>query len=58
MYRVVVSFSGQIVGRKSEIINIKDKSIANDLLRAGYIEKVSSSSSPTKPNKQTKKKKK
>lgn len=40
MYKALRSFSGLVNMTKNEIKEIKDKAIAEDLLRAGYIEKV------------------
>ena len=38
MFIVLKSFSGKISGSKGHIIEIKDKAIITDLLKAGYIE--------------------
>lgn len=40
MYKALRSFSGLINMTKNEIKEIKDAAIVQDLLRAGYIEKV------------------
>jgi hypothetical protein len=40
MYRALVTFSGVISMRKGEVRAISDSAIADDLLRAGYVEKV------------------
>lgn len=40
MYRAKVSFSGIISMAEGEIKNITDNAVANDLLKAGYIEEV------------------
>lgn len=47
MYRAKVGFSGLISMKKNEVKEIKDKKIAKDLLKAGYIEEVK----PTKSEK-------
>lgn len=38
MYIVRQNFSGIVAGSEGQVIDIKDKAIANDLLNAGYIE--------------------
>ena len=38
MYKALRSFVGTISAGKSQIIDIKDKAVAEDLLKAGYIE--------------------
>lgn len=43
MFRALVSFSGIISMFKDEVIEIKDKKIAKDLLDAGYITAVDKS---------------
>lgn len=40
MYKALVSFSGLISMMEGEIREISDPSIAEDLVRAGYVEKV------------------
>ena len=40
MYKALKSFCGIVTMYKGEIKEIKDKEIVNDLLKAGYIEKV------------------
>lgn len=40
MYRAKVSFSGIISMAEGEVKNITDEAVANDLLKAGYIEEV------------------
>ena len=47
MYRALVSFSGIVSMAMGEVREIPDSSIADDLLRAGYIMKVE----PEKPEK-------
>jgi len=42
MYIVIKGFSGQVSGRKDEIIELKDKAVIKELLRAGYIAEYSS----------------
>jgi len=41
MFTVIKSFSGVVSGSKGHVIEIKDKAIINDLLKAGYIEEYS-----------------
>ena len=41
MFTVLKSFSGKVSGSKGHIIELKDKTIINDLLKAGYIEEYS-----------------
>lgn len=55
-YKALKSFSGLVSMKKGDIKEIKDQEIANDLLRAGYIEEVGgekpkSSKSSVKPAK-------
>lgn len=38
MFTVLKSFSGKVSGSKGHVIEIKDKAIITDLLKAGYIE--------------------
>ena len=40
MYKALISFSGIVSMAGGEVREISDLSIAEDLLRAGYIEKV------------------
>lgn len=40
VYRALVSFSGKITMAMGEVRVITDKSIVNDLLKAGYIEEL------------------
>ena len=40
MYRALKSFSGRIAMAKGQVKDIKDKAIAEDLLKVGYIEEV------------------
>lgn len=40
MYKALVGFSGKITMSKGEVMDIKDKELAVDLIRAGYIEPV------------------
>lgn len=40
MYKALRSFVGTISAGKSQIIEIKDKAVAEDLLKAGYIEEI------------------
>lgn len=39
-YEVLVNFAGKKSGHVGQIITITDKSIADDLLKAGYIKTV------------------
>ena len=41
MFTVLKSFSGKVSGSKGHVIEIKDKAIISDLLKAGYIEEYS-----------------
>ena len=38
MFTVLKSFSGKVSGSKGHVIELKDKAIISDLLKAGYIE--------------------
>ena len=38
MFKVLKSFSGKVSGSKGHVIELKDKAIISDLLKAGYIE--------------------
>lgn len=40
MYKALKSFGGKISMKKGEVKDINDEDIANDLLNAGYIEKI------------------
>lgn len=40
MYKALVSFSGIISMAKGEVRDIPDRSVAEDLLKAGYIEET------------------
>lgn len=40
LYKALVSFSGVVSMAMGDIKEIKDESIANDLLKSGYIEEV------------------
>lgn len=39
-YTVLTSFSGLVRGTKGGVVDITDPGIAEDLLRAGYIEEI------------------
>lgn len=39
-YKALVSFAGVVSASAGQVINIDDKAIAADLLRAGYVEQV------------------
>lgn len=39
-YRALIGFSGLVSMSKGEVKEIKDKYIADDLLKAGYIEPI------------------
>ena len=41
MFTVIKSFSGVVSGSKGHVIELKDKAIISDLLKAGYIEEYS-----------------
>lgn len=45
MYRAKIGFSGNIIMKKNEVREIKDKKLVNDLIQAGYIEEYKSSTS-------------
>lgn len=47
-YRALTSFCGQISMAMDEVREISDKSIAQDLLKAGYIEEVKAEKKPAK----------
>ena len=51
-YRAKIGFSGLVSMSKGEVKEISDKYVADDLLRAGYIEPMESE----KPSKKTSKK--
>ena len=51
-YKALVSFAGKVSMYEGEVKEIVDKDIADDLLKAGYIEKLKT------PAKQTRQKKK
>ena len=53
MYRAKISFVGKVVGVKGHNIEINDKNIVTDLLKAGYIEEIKDKPT-TKPNKKAK----
>ena len=55
MYKATISFSGIISMAMDEIREIPDEEIANDLLRAGYIVKVTDE--PAEQPKKTSRKK-
>jgi len=59
MYIVTKSFSGVVSGTKGKVIELKDKKIIKELLRAGYIEeynaKTQSSNELKKENEALKK---
>jgi len=40
MYKALRSFSGKVSMHKDEIKEIKDETVANDLVDAGYIVKI------------------
>ena len=41
MFTLLKSFSGKVSGSKGHVIELKDKAIISDLLKAGYIEEYS-----------------
>jgi hypothetical protein len=41
MYKALISFTGLVSMAKGDVREISDISLANDLLKAGYIEEVS-----------------
>lgn len=48
-YRVLVSYGGQVSATAGEVIDYKNKSIINDLLKAGYIEEAKEAKAGAKP---------
>lgn len=52
MYKALISFTGLVSMTKGDVREISDISLANDLLKAGYIEEVKE----TSPKKETVKK--
>ena len=40
MFKALKSFCGKVSMKKGEVKDINDEDIANDLLNAGYIEKI------------------
>lgn len=50
-YRVLVSYGGQVSATAGEVIDYKNKSIINDLLKAGYIEEAKAGKAPAKASK-------
>jgi hypothetical protein len=48
MYKALTSFSGAVKMTMGEVGEISDKSIAEDLLKAGYIEEVKTEKKPVK----------
>lgn len=52
MYKALISFSGVVSMQKGEALEITDKAIADDLLNAGYIEKVQPAKKPARKIKQ------
>lgn len=48
MYKALKTFTGQVKMKKGEVRDLKDKAVAKDLLRAGYIEEVKPAAKPKK----------
>lgn len=48
MYKALTSFSGAVSMTMGEVGEISDKSIAEDLLKAGYIEEIKTEKKPVK----------
>lgn len=40
MYKVLISFCGSICATAGDVVEITDPAVAEDLLKAGYIEQV------------------
>jgi len=40
MYKALISFTGIVAMAKGDVREISDTSLANDLLKAGYVEQV------------------
>lgn len=40
-YKALVSFSGEVAGAPGQVVELNDKAIAKDYIRAGYIEELS-----------------
>ena len=51
MYRALTTFVGAISMRKGEVRAIENKTVAADLLRAGYIEEVKTEKKRKSPKK-------
>lgn len=45
-YKVLTSFGGLVHGTRGGVIEITDPSIAKDLLKAGYVEKIVEAKKP------------
>ena len=48
MFEVLKTFAGIVSGKRGTRIEIKDKTIADDLIRAGYIAPLTSEEKPKK----------
>ena len=55
LYKALISFSGVVSMATDEIRDISDKSIAMDLLKAGYVEEVPQEEKKTVKKKTVKK---
>lgn len=54
LYKAKVSFSGKVSMAIGDVLDIKDKEVATDLLNAGYIEKATKKGVADEHNKQGK----
>lgn len=50
-YKALVSFGGKVSMHAGEVRELTEKEVINDLLKAGYIEKVETSRKPTRRKK-------
>lgn len=55
MYKALISFTGLVSMAKGDVREISDVSLANDLLKAGYIEEAKEDKPEEKPKAETKK---
>ena len=55
MYKALISFTGLVSMAKGDVREISDISLANDLIKAGYIEEVKEAKPAEKPKAEPKK---
>ena len=55
MYKALISFTGLVSMAQGDVREISDVSLANDLLKAGYIEEAKEDKPEEKPKAETKK---